>query len=113
MADAVARGPGRLLAGLDVPAPGDPGLVMRRLFAFQLSVVAAVVGIALGQFANPSIETDPARTALSLLAFFLMPLAAPPLVFHPRTAGGQRRRLRLKVVPVARPSIQRDVQPAK
>ncbi len=81
----------------------DPGLLLRCLFTFQLSAVTAVVGIALGQFANPCRESDPARTALSLLAFFLVPLGAPALVFHLgycRDSGGGWL---LQAAPLARP----------
>jgi hypothetical protein len=60
----------------------DPGLTMRCLFTFQIAAATAVVGIALGQFGNPCRETDPARTTLSLLTVFLLPLGAPALVYH-------------------------------
>jgi hypothetical protein len=81
----------------------DAGLMMRALFSFQLSVVTAVLGIALGQFDNPCRETDPARTALSLLAFFLMPLAAPPLVFHLAYCRDSAGGWILQAAPLAQP----------
>jgi hypothetical protein len=81
----------------------DAALTLRCLFAFQLALVIGIVGIATRQFANPMSDDDPTRTALTLLSLFLVPLAAPNLVFnlsYCRDSGGGWL---LRAAPVARP----------
>ncbi|MGL4554685.1 MAG: hypothetical protein ACRC33_26260 [Gemmataceae bacterium] len=82
----------------------DPGLTVRCLFAFQLALAVGVVGIATGQFANPMRDDDPSRTGLTLLALFLVPLAAPNLVFNLSYCRDSAGGWLLRSAPVARPA---------
>lgn len=81
----------------------DPGLTLRCLFAFQLTLAIAVVGLVSGQFDNPLRETDPQKTALALLAFFLLPMGAPNLVFNLSYSRDSHGGWLLRTAPVERP----------
>jgi hypothetical protein len=60
----------------------DPDLVMRSLTSLALPVVAVLFGLWTGQFGNPCVERDPARSGLSVLAVYLTALAVPALLYQ-------------------------------
>ncbi len=81
----------------------DPALGLRCLFGFQLAAVAAAVGIATGQLADPMAGPDPARGMLTLLAFFVLPMGAPSLVYNIAYSKDSAGGWLLRSAPVADP----------
>lgn len=80
----------------------DPGLTVRCLATFVPAVVVLAAGLTVGPYPDPGRGPDPAA-ALPVLAFFLVPAAAPALVHnlgYARAGGGGWA---LRAAPVAAP----------
>jgi hypothetical protein len=81
----------------------DLGLRMRCLWPFSLVVVVTVLGLASGQFANPVVDRDSYRITLSVLAFYLVALAVPPLIHNLTFSRESEAFWLLASSPLARP----------
>ncbi len=82
----------------------DLSLRMRCLWPFSLVVVVTGLGLATGQFANPLEERDSYRITLSILAFYLVALALPPLIHNLTFSRESEAFWLLAGAPLARPA---------
>lgn len=60
----------------------EAGLKMKCLWPLNMALATILLGIGVGQFANPLVEQDPAKATLPILSTFLIPLAVPPILFQ-------------------------------